>query len=68
MFEKVEEAAQQYQDYIAYDFMGTTITYKEFVEEVHTCARHYGDEYNTMLGANISGFKKVANAMISQGY
>lgn len=36
--------------------------------EVHTCARHYGDEYNTMLGANISGFKKVANAMISQGY
>jgi len=39
MFEKVEEAAQQYPDYIAYDFMGTTITYREFVEEVHTCAK-----------------------------
>lgn len=39
MFEKVEEIAKQYPGYIAYDFMGTSITYKEFVNEVHTCAK-----------------------------
>jgi glutamate dehydrogenase (NADP+) len=35
--------------------------------EVYECAKHYGDEYNTVLGANISGFKKVASAMMAQG-
>ena len=35
--------------------------------EVYECAKHYGDEYNTILGANISGFKKVASAMMAQG-
>ena len=35
--------------------------------EINECAKHYGNEYNTVLGANISGFKKVANAMLAQG-
>lgn len=35
--------------------------------DVYTCARNYGNEFNTMLGANIWGFKKVSNAMLSQG-
>lgn len=35
--------------------------------EVYNCAKHYGNEYNTVLGANISGFKKVAEAMLAQG-
>ena len=35
--------------------------------EVYECAKHYGNEYNTVLGANISGFKKVATAMMAQG-
>ncbi len=35
--------------------------------EIYACAIHYGNPYNTVLGANISGFKKVAEAMIEQG-
>ena len=35
--------------------------------EVHECAKHYDNMYNTVLGANISGFKKVAAAMLAQG-
>jgi glutamate dehydrogenase (NADP+) len=35
--------------------------------EVHECAMHYDNMYNTVLGANISGFKKVAAAMLAQG-
>ena len=35
--------------------------------EVIDCATHYGNKYNTVLGANISGFKKVASAMLAQG-
>ena len=35
--------------------------------EVYSCASHYSNPYNTVLGANISGFKKVSEAMLSQG-
>ena len=35
--------------------------------EVYECSKHYGNPYNTVLGANISGFKKVSEAMLSQG-
>ena len=35
--------------------------------EVLSCAKHYGNPYNTVLGANISGFKKVSEAMLAQG-
>ncbi len=30
-------------------------------------AKEYGDEGNLVLGANIAGFIKVADAMIAQG-
>ncbi len=39
MWEMVEDVANRYPDYIAYDFMGRTTTYKKFVKEVETCAR-----------------------------
>ena len=35
--------------------------------EVYECAKHYGNEFDTVLGANISGFKKVSEAMLAQG-
>lgn len=35
--------------------------------EVYECAKHYDNMYNTVLGANISGFKKVSAAMLAQG-
>lgn len=35
--------------------------------EIYGCAKHYGNPYNTVLGANISGFKKVSEAMLAQG-
>ena len=34
---------------------------------VYECAKHYGNEYDSVKGANITGFKKVAEAMIAQG-
>ncbi|MBR2891971.1 MAG: NADP-specific glutamate dehydrogenase [Bacilli bacterium] len=40
---------------------------ENILHEVLACAKHYGNPYDTVLGANITGFKKVANAMISQG-
>ena len=40
---------------------------ESILHEVLACAKHYGNPYDTVLGANITGFKKVANAMISQG-
>lgn len=39
MWEKVEEVVEKYPNYIAYDFMGKKTTYKEFAEQVTTCAR-----------------------------
>ena len=33
MYEAVEKVAQQYPDYVAYDFMGKSTTYKKFVED-----------------------------------
>ena len=39
MYEKIEEIAAEYPNYIAYDFMGRSTTYKKFVEEVNLCAR-----------------------------
>ncbi len=35
--------------------------------EIYNCAKEFGNPYNTILGANISGFKKVSEAMIAQG-
>lgn len=39
MYEAVEKIAEQYPDYIAYDFMGRSTTYKKFVEQINLCAR-----------------------------
>lgn len=41
MVEKVEKIAEKYPDYIAYDFLGKGTTYKEFVEQIHACARSF---------------------------
>lgn len=40
---------------------------ENILDEVLSVAKHYGNPYNTVLGANISGFKKVSNAMILEG-
>jgi glutamate dehydrogenase (NADP+) len=37
------------------------------LDNISKTAMEYGDEYNYVLGANIAGFIKVANAMIEQG-
>lgn len=40
----------------------------EFIfKEIYECAKEYNDEYNTLKGANIVAFKKVAKAMMMQG-
>ncbi|MEX2336492.1 MAG: NADP-specific glutamate dehydrogenase [Fulvivirga sp.] len=40
---------------------------KDIHDECLIAARQYGFEENYMVGANIAGFTKVANAMIAQG-
>ena len=44
---------------------------RKIMHSIHETARHtaeeYGDPDNYVLGANIAGFVKVANAMIAQG-
>ena len=39
MFDMVKDVAEEYPDYVAYDFMGDPTTYKEFVSGVEGCAR-----------------------------
>ena len=39
MFEAVERIAQKYPNYVAFDFMGKSTTYKELVREIETCAK-----------------------------
>lgn len=44
---------------------------RQIMQSIHTAcvetAREYGDAENYVLGANIAGFVKVANAMLDQG-
>ena len=40
---------------------------KDIFTKVDDAAKRYGQEGNYVAGANIAGFEKVANAMISQG-
>ncbi len=42
-------------------------TMKNIYKQMSETAKEYGHEGNYVLGANIAGFKKVADAMISQG-
>ncbi len=39
MFQAVERVSQQYPDYVAYDFMGKSTSYREFVQQIELCAR-----------------------------
>lgn len=39
MFQAVECISQQYPDYVAYDFMGKSTSYREFVQQIELCAR-----------------------------
>jgi glutamate dehydrogenase (NADP+) len=40
---------------------------KNIYKKASSTAREYGDEDNMVLGANIAGFVRVANAMVAQG-
>ena len=39
MFDAVEKIAQEYPNYIAFDFMGKSTTYRKMVQEIDRCAR-----------------------------
>lgn len=39
MYEAVRKIAEQYPDFIAFDFMGKSTTYKTFIEKIESCAR-----------------------------
>ncbi len=39
MFEALEDIAKKYPDYIAFDFMGKSTSYKDLVAQIRTCAR-----------------------------
>ena len=41
IFQAMEKAAEKYPDYIAFEFMGSKVTYKKMLEEVRKCARSY---------------------------
>jgi len=39
MFEALERIAEKYPNYVAFDFMGKSTTYKKFVQEIEICAK-----------------------------
>lgn len=39
MFEALENIAQRYPDYVAFDFMGKSTTYAQLVSQIRTCAK-----------------------------
>ena len=39
MFEKVQEIANQYPNYIAFDFMGKSTTYRQLITQIEACAK-----------------------------
>ena len=40
---------------------------EEIAKKIFNIAKEYGNQYNTVLGANILGFDRVAKAMVEQG-
>jgi glutamate dehydrogenase (NADP+) len=40
---------------------------KEIHDSAYNAAEEFGQRHNYVLGANIAGFRKVADAMIAQG-
>ena len=39
MFDMVKQTSEKYGEYIAYDFMGNAVSYKNFVKEIDSCAK-----------------------------
>jgi len=39
MYEMIKRTKEDYGTYIAYDFMGRSVSYNDFLEEIHTCAK-----------------------------
>ena len=39
MFDKIADIAERYPDYIAFDFMGKSTTYRQMIREIERCAR-----------------------------
>ncbi|MBR2477140.1 MAG: acyl--CoA ligase [Clostridia bacterium] len=39
MYDMIRRTANKYSDNIAYDFMGRSVTFREFIAEIDTCAR-----------------------------
>ncbi len=39
MFDMLKKAAEEYPEYIAYDFMGRAVSYNEFIKEIDICAK-----------------------------
>lgn len=39
MFDRINYIADKYPDYIAFDFMGKSTTYKQMIEEIRNCAK-----------------------------
>ena len=39
LYKMVENAGEKYPEYIAYDFMGKSSTYREFLKDIDTCAK-----------------------------
>lgn len=39
MYDFVERTARKYPNIVAYEFMGTEVTYSELIEEIHECAK-----------------------------
>lgn len=39
MYDKMAEIASHYPDYIAYDFMGSKVKYRDFLKDIDQCAR-----------------------------
>ena len=39
MYEMIKRVADKYPEYIAYDFMGRSVSYADFINEIETCAK-----------------------------
>ena len=39
MFDMVKQTSEKYGEYIAYDFMGNAVSYKNFIKEIDSCAK-----------------------------
>lgn len=42
MYEMIKRTAEKYPDYTAYDFMGKSVSYREFIKEIDECAKALG--------------------------